>query len=339
MLQMLQRSVDISALSRSMSETSMTDAGALIRTFLNPLSVSPDPTVPSPTSSNTSRSVSTRSEQDIFNFDDKPPSSSSSQDNPNQDQDDTNLGGIIHTLVKHCTIEELKQLGDTFGFQCVDKTSKNQIFQYKGHRQTVTVYTQKSTVLMQPGGDEYPRTTIFNCRVKHLGIMLESVMSTEKTRPVFPIFEQAKRRRSSSNPRRRRKSSSPAPPSKKQRTQCWWDDMYEDYDPTAEEEKPLRRRTRSRSSSRRRRGSRMTSRDGRRSSNSRQHHRSHRRGYSSSSRRDSRRSRSSRSSRSRGDKGKSRRPSSSSGTSKHHSGKNYHCFSDKCNQTFQIKIF
>ena len=85
-------------------------------------------------------------------------------------------------------------------------------------------------------GDEYPRTKIFNCRVKDLGIMLESVMSTEKTRPVFPIFEKAKRRRSSCNSRRRRKSSSPAPPSKKQRTQCWWDDLYEDYDPTEEEE-------------------------------------------------------------------------------------------------------
>ena len=101
-------------------------------------------------------------------------------------------------------------------------------------------------------GDEYPRTKIFNCRVKDLGIMLESVMSTEKTRPVFPIFEKAKRRRSSCNSRRRRKSSSPAPSSKKQRTQCWWDDLYEDYDPTEEEEKPLRRRTRSRSSSTRR---------------------------------------------------------------------------------------
>ena len=101
-------------------------------------------------------------------------------------------------------------------------------------------------------GDEYPRTKIFNCWVKDLGIMLESVMSTEKTRPVFPIFEKAKRRRSSCNSRRRRKSSSPAPPSKKQRTQCWWDDLYEDYDPTEEEEKPLRRRTRSRSSSTRR---------------------------------------------------------------------------------------
>ena len=229
MLQMLQRSIDIFALSRSLSETSMTDAGALIRTFMNLLSVSPNPLVPSPTSSSASRSSSTGSDQDLFQFETGTPAqrplvsfgppadlSPVIQNDPNQD---TSMESIIYTLLKNCTIAELHQLGETFGFSCIDKTTRDKIFQFKGHKQTVTVFMSTSTALMQPGGSEYPRTKIQHCRVKDLGIMLESIMSTEKYRPaaVFPIFERAKRKRSRSS----------SPPAKKRKSRVRGDDSYD----------------------------------------------------------------------------------------------------------------
>ena len=197
---------------------------------MNPLSLSPNPTVPSPTSSSASRSSSTGSDQDLFQFETGTPAqrplvlfgppvelSPVIQNDPNQD---TSMESVIHTLLKNCTIAELHQLGETFEFSCVAKTNENKIFQYKGHKQTVTVFMSTSTALMQPGGSEYPRTKIQHCRVKDLGIMLESIMSTEKHRPVFPIFERAKRNRSRSSP----------PPAKRRRSKVWWDEFFESYD-------------------------------------------------------------------------------------------------------------
>ena len=79
---------------------------------------------------------------------------------------------------------------------------------------------------MQPGGSEYPRTKVKHARVRDLGIMLESVMSTERHRPVFPIFERAKRPRSRSPPVTFHYSHL----AKRRRTSSWSDDMYDSYD-------------------------------------------------------------------------------------------------------------